>query len=389
MAHWIGDKVTLKAGPLTGHDQGGPAVDNNDTEAHSEHHRPEYKESYITEYDDIQVYRQQGCYEHTKQLHAWSFYEYRMCINGECRNIIINDDMKSPPDWAYPGSSSAKLSHDFCHIDTEASDDILHKLLFCGNGRTTDMAISMPRSPSRKIYGSGLAPEDSLVITNHQHNEKLNHFYVDRMHEHNILANRTPCWHFTELTNSSGKVTDRTIALNKESRCSSAAHETFKTGFEHKSAMKPMPRREENLHGKRKYSDPSGQTSTQQFDPSGNYSARDLQKLNATFADQSETKSAATVPTHTTSKVTMWRHGEVPPLGPAAEGRARAAKQLAYARTLLTAVMEAATQMEEVVSNLVQIEQEQATAKEEDLGQAASAAPTESCTEPATEGSQN
>ena len=234
-----------------------------------------------------------------------------------------------------------------------------------------------------------VSPRRFVVITNHQHSEKLNHFYVDRMHEHNILANRTPCWYFTDLTNSSGKVTDKTIALNKESRCSSAAHETFKTGFEHKIAMKSMPRREENLHGKRKYSDPSGQTCAQQFDPSGNYSARDLQKLNATFADQSESKSAATVPTHTTSKVTMWRHGEVPPLGPAAEGRARAAKQLAYARTLLTAVMEAATQMEEVVSNLVQIEQEQATAKEEDLGQAASAAPTESCTEPATEGSQN
>ena len=50
--------------------------------------------------------------------------------------------------------------------------------------------------------------------------------------------------------------------------------------------------------------------------------------------------------------------------------------------------MEAATQMEEVVGNLVQIEHEQATAKEEDLVQAASAAPTESCTDPATEGSQ-
>ena len=33
MVHWIGDKVTLKAGPLTGHDQGVPAVGNNDTEA--------------------------------------------------------------------------------------------------------------------------------------------------------------------------------------------------------------------------------------------------------------------------------------------------------------------------------------------------------------------
>ena len=355
---------------------------------HSEHHRPEYKESYVTEYDDIQVYRQQGFYEHTKQLHAWSFYEYRMCINGECWNIIINDDMKNPPDWAYPGSSSAKLSHDFCHIDTEASDDVYTNFYFVEMGGRQIWPFYATQSFQEDLW-IWVSPRRFAVITNHQHSEKLNHFYVDRMHEHNILANRTPCWYFTDLTNSSGKVTDKTIALNKESRCSSAAHETFKTGFEHKIAMKPMPRREENLHGKRKYLDPSGQTSTQQFDPSGNYSARDLQKLNATFADQSESKSAATVPTHTTSKVTMWRHGEVPPLGPAAEGRARAAKQLAYARTLLTAVMEAATQMEEVVGNLVQIESEQATAKEEDLGQAASAAPSESCTEPATEGSQN
>ena len=43
----------------------------------------------------------------------------------------------------------------------------------------------------------------------------------------------------------------------------------------------------------------------------------------------------------------------------------------------------------QAVSNLVQIEQEQATAKEEDSVQVASAAPTESCTDPATEGSQN
>ena len=388
MAHWIGDKVTLKAGPLTGPDQEGPAGGNNDTEAHSEYQRPEYKESYITEYDGIQVYRQQGFYEHAKQLHAWSFYEYRMCINGECWNIILNDDMKSPPDWAYPGSSSAKLSHDFCHVDTEASDDVYTNFWFVEMGGRQIWPFYATDSFQEDLW-IWVSPRRFAVITNHQHNEKLNHFYVDRMHEHNILANRTPCWPFTELTNSSGKVTDKTIALNRESRCSSAVHETFKTGFEHKSAMKPMPRREENLHGKRKYSDPSGQTSTQQFDPSGNYSARDLQKLNATFADQSESKSAATVPTHTTSKVTMWRHGEVPPLGPAAEGRARAAKQLAYARTLLTVVMEAATQMEEVVSNLVQIEHEQATAKGEDLVPAASAAPTESCTDPATEGSQN
>ena len=388
MAQWIGDKVTLKAGPLTGHDQVSPATGNNETEADSEHHRPEYKESYVTEYDDIQVYRQQGCYEHTKQLHTWSFYEYRMRINGECWNIIINDDMAHPPDWAYPGSSSSKLSHDFCHIDTEASDDVYTNFWFVEMGGRQIWPFYATESFQEDLW-IWVSPRRFAVITNHQHSEKLNHFYVDRMHDHNILANRTPCWYFTDLTNSSGRVKDKAIALSQESRCSSAAHETFKTGFEHKVAMKPQLRREEHLHGKRKYSDPSGQTGTQQFDPSGNYSARDMQKLNATFADQSVSKSATPVPTHTTSKVTMWRHGEVPPLGPAAEGRARAAKQLAYARTLLAAVMEAATQMEEVVSNLVQIENEQASAKEEEPGQADPAAPTEPRIEPATEGSQN
>ena len=79
----------------------------------------------------------------------------------------------------------------------------------------------------------------------------------------------------------------------------------------------------------------------------------------------------------------LWELRSIFPLGLESE------EQLAYARTLLSVVMEAATQMEEVVSNLVQIEHEQATAKEEDSVQVASAAPTESCTDPATEGSQN
>ena len=386
MAQWIGDKVTLKAGPPTGPDQASPAGDSNETETHSAHQRPEYQETYIMEYDGIQVYRQQGCYEHAKQFHAWSFYEYRMCINGECWNIILNDDMKSPLDWTYPGSSSAKLSHDFCHIDTEASDDVYTNFWFVEMSGRQIWPFYATESFQEDLW-IWVSPRRFAVITNHRHNEKLNHFYVDRMHDHNILANRTPCWPFTEMTNSSGKVMDKIIALNSKSRCSSATHETFKTGFEHKSAIKVMPQRDENMYGKRKYTDPMGQTSTQQLDPTGNYSERDLQKLNATFAGRSEPQSPS-MPSHTTSKVTMWRHGEVPPLGPATEGRARATKQLAYARTLVSFVVEAATQMEEVVGNLVQIEQEQATAREEELVQAASAAPTESCTDPATEGSQ-
>ena len=383
MAHWIGDKVTLKAGPQTGYEQAGSAEGNHDAEADNESLRLEYRESFITEYDGINVFRQQGCYEHAKQVHKWSFYEYKMIINGECWNIVINDDMQNPPDWSYPGSSSSKLSHDFCHIDIEASDDEYTNFYFAEMGGRQIWPFYATESFPEDLW-IWISPRRFAITTNHQHSAKLNHFYADRMHDHHILANRTPCWYFTDLTNTQGKVKDKVIALSEDNRCGSAAHETFLTGFEHKSAMTPGQRKEELLHGKRKYSDPSGQASTQQFDPSGNYSARDMHKLNATFADQPDPKPAPPVPTHTTSKVTMWRHGEVPPLGPTTEGRARAIKQLAYARTLLTAVMEAATQMEEVVGNLVQIENEYEQAKEEVPEQAAASEPR---TEPAAEGS--
>ena len=122
-----------------------------------------------------------------------------MCINGECWNIIINDDMKSPPDWAYPGSSSAKLSHDFCHIDTEASDDVYTNFWFVEMGGRQIWPFYATESFQEDLW-IWVSPRRFAVITNHQHNEKLNHFYVDRTHDHNILANRTPCWHFTELT---------------------------------------------------------------------------------------------------------------------------------------------------------------------------------------------
>ena len=330
MAQWIDDNVTLTTRPQTGHEQVSPAMGNHEAEVDSDYHRPEYKESYITEYEGIQVYWQQGCYEHTKQLHTWSFYEYRMSINGECWNVIINDDMQNPPDWAYPGSSSSKLSHDFCHIDAEASDDVYTNFGFEEMGGRQIWPFYATESFQEDLW-IWISPRRFAGITNHQHSEKLNHFYVNKMHEHHILANRTPCWYFTDLTNSSGKVKDKVIALNKESRRSSAAHETFQTGFEHKCAMKPGRRRDEHLHGKRLCSDPLGQASTQQCDSSENYSVRDTQKLNATFADPSTSKSAPSAPTHSASQVTRWRHGEVPPLGPVTEGCARAAKQLAYA----------------------------------------------------------
>lgn len=364
MSHWVGEKWSLKAGPQSGPGQAHPATGSNNAEADNDPQRVGYKETFVQEYDGIKVYHHQGSYQHiNKQVHTWSFYEYRMVINGECWNIVMSEDMNKPP-GNFPGSNSAKLTHDFCHLDSESSDDVYTHFSFVEMGGRTIWPFYATESFQENLW-IWISPRRFAIISNHPQNEKLNHFYSNKMHDHHILALRTPCWSYSELVNDSGKVKDKVIALNEDNRCSLAFHETFLTGFEHKYATKPGMRKEEHLHGKRKYSHPSGQTSTKQFDPSGNYSARDMQALDATFADQPNAETAPKEPTHTTSKVTMWRHGEVPPLGPASEGRARITKQLEYARTLLAAVMEAATQMEEVVENLEQIETEHKQTSEE------------------------
>ena len=159
---------------------------------------------------------------------------------------------------------------------------------------------------------------------------------------------------------------DKQIALSSETRCGTADHENFQTGCEHKVAIKWRSRKDEQLHGKRKFSDPTGQISVRPVDPTGSYSARDLQKLNAAFAEHASVKSSTSGPSHTTSKATMWRHGEVPPLGPITDGRARVTKQLEYACTLLAVAVKATAQMEEVVSNLEQIEAELVDSKDAD-----------------------
>jgi len=55
----------------------------------------------------------------------------------------------------------------------------------------------------------------------------------------------------------------------------------------------------------------------------------------------------------------QWTYGQVPALGPGAQGSDRCTAQLAYACTLLAVVMEAAVQLETVVENLEQINREQ------------------------------
>ena len=48
-------------------------------------------------------------------------------------------------------------------------------------------------------------PKKICMISDHPHNEKLNHFYSNKMHEHHILANRAMCWSFNEIEADAGK----------------------------------------------------------------------------------------------------------------------------------------------------------------------------------------
>ena len=155
---------------------------------------------------------------------------------------------------------------------------------------------------------------------------------------------------------------ERTIAPSEDTRLRSASHETFSTGFEDKHCKSLDGRNEDFSHGKRKHSDSSGQVRASQFDPTGTYSARDMQALNEAFADPPPSIDAADRKPHSQDDVAQWTYGQVPALGPGAEGSDRGTAQLAYARTLLAAVMEAAVQLETVVENLEQINREQGAA---------------------------
>ena len=365
MEPWNGDRVTLRAGPVRRQAPECSAGVTPCADGDDESQLFEYRETYETEYDGVQVFLQEGSYEHNQKIHRWSFYEYRMWINNECWNIIMNVELKNPPDWTYAGSSSAKLSHDFCHINTDLSDEVYTKFCFVEMGGRTIWPFYSGDDYQEDLW-IWVSPRRFAVITNHKHNEKLNHFYVDRMHEHNVLANRTICWHITEHVNNSGKVIDKQIALSRDTRCAIAEHENFLTGCEHKAAIKWRSRRDDQLHGKRKFSDSPGPSRVLQVDQIGTYSASDLQKLTAVFAEHASVKPSTPETSQTANKTAMWRHGEVPPLGPLTDGRVRVAKQLEYARTLLAVTVKATAQMEEVVRNLEQIEAELTDSKEAD-----------------------
>ena len=134
--------------------------------------------------------------------------------------------------------------------------------------------------------------------------------------------------------------------------------ETFTTGFEDKYDMRPTIQKGVMSHGKRKHPGPMGQGVARPFDATGTYSARDMQALNATFANPEKEVSSSSEKAKGAAIAAQWTCGQVPPLAPKADGGDRKEPQIAYARTLLTEFQEAVNQMATVVENLEQIQKE-------------------------------
>ena len=146
---------------------------------------------------------------------------------------------------------------------------------------------------------------------------------------------------------------ERTIAPSEDTRLRSASHETFVTGFEDKYFASPGGRKEDGSYGKRKHSESTGQARAKQFDPTNTYSARDMQAWDEAFADPPRSTTASASQPRVPIEGAQWTYGQVPALESEAKGSDRSTTQLAYARTLLSVVMEAAMQFEKQLSKIL------------------------------------
>jgi hypothetical protein len=158
-------------------------------------------------------------------------------------------------------------------------------------------------------------------------------------------------------------VIERTIAPSEDTRLRSASHETFVTGFEDKYFASPGGRKEDGSYGKRKHSESTGQARAKQFDPTNTYSARDMQAWDEAFADPPRSTTASASQPRVPIEGAQWTYGQVPALESEAKDSDRSTTQLAYARTLLSVVMEAAMQFETIVENLEQLNREKNNAE--------------------------
>ena len=260
---------------------------------------------------------------------------------GEMNGLRVRTVSTSLGEWI---SSGNEWSQSPCHPVSGSTCPGLAIGAWCGKGTAPGCAWCLRGAMllrGFRLFGVALHWEPKGT--------KRNHFYSNKMHEHHILANRTACWSFDAVQNDKGKVIERTIAPSEDTRLRSATHETFATGFEDKYFASPGGRKEDSSYGKRKHSDSTGQARAKQFDPTNTYSARDMQAWDEAFADPTPSTTAPASQPRVPTEGVQWTYGQVPALRSGAKGSDRSTAQLAYARTLLSVVMEAAMQLETVV----------------------------------------
>ena len=287
-------------GPQLGPVNSNKQAEGSTTESDPELRRCGYKESFVQEYDGIKVYHHQGRYQHIgPQIYSWAFCEYRMVINSECWNIIIDENMKEVPS-NFPGSSSVKLTHDFCHVDSDNSDDIYTNFSFVEMG-------------GRTIWP----------------------FYTTESFQQSAA---TPMWWKPMAARR------RTATLLGLSRPSlPALRASMVCGISHAKKYLMANANTQTLQGKA--------VQNPLMPP---YSVRDMQAL-ATFANPAHTAFL----TPEQAKERQWlRNGHVDKCRHLNLWQDRKDPQLAYARTLLTVFQEAVNQLAVVVENLEQIQTE-------------------------------
>ena len=175
MTQWVGDNWRLRAGPQPDSTQDQYESTDDDTKVDPELRLRGYKESFVREYDGIRVYHHQGRYQHqTEQFHYWAFYEYRMMINRECWNIITDEDMVKPP-GSFPGSNSAKLTHDFCRLESRYCDDEYTNFSFVDIAGHKIWPFYTSENFQEHLW-IWVSPRRFAIISGHPTNEKLNHF---------------------------------------------------------------------------------------------------------------------------------------------------------------------------------------------------------------------
>ena len=108
--------------------------------------------------------------------------------------------------------------------------------------------------------------------------------------------------------------------------------------------------------GKRKLTEPQVVNPMQHSDPTGMYTAQDMQALNNVFRDNAVRPEQTPTKANSSDVGASVSIGQVPEVGSEGEAAAQVARQLSHAKLLLGMMMQVTAQFAQVVGNLEQIQ---------------------------------